>query len=248
LIRGVISVTIVLVFSCSSRREEQQKQSDQVSARKIETEKKIINCYIIKPVLNDKEYKPPMSLKTSNKSIDEYLSAIAHSKHIDTDSNLFYITSFEYQKKIFINYQCYGKLNEPDSLDLMGIYFNSGSHTVTMNRSIVKYVRSYTKDIFTFGKATVFEYRFDGVAEVEPHFMHIIIKEPTEDEVRYGEDYRGIVINSDGLNWRKYKELETPSFIQTVKGDKKFEAPLLYDGNRFIPLIHFDMDAGSSSN
>ncbi|MFM9909474.1 MAG: hypothetical protein ACKVOW_09005, partial [Chitinophagaceae bacterium] len=117
-----------------------------------------------------------------------------------------YITSFEKQRLIFINNKCLEKLNRPDSSNLMDLYFSSGYRTRVMTKTIVEFIQFYKKNVYNFGNATVYEYRFNGVAEVEPHFMYIILKQQTENEQRYGKDYKGFVICSDGLDWKDYND------------------------------------------
>ena len=157
------------------------------------------------------------------------------------DSAMDYITDFEHQQKILVNCKCFGKLNKPDSCGLENLYFNTGSSTWIKKRPIVDFLRTYKKNIMNFGEADVFEYRFNNVAEVEPHFMYIILKERTEDEEHYNRDYKGIVLCSDGLDWKDYpdKGFSIPLFTQMVRRSKEFYIPLHYDGNRITPIGHF---------
>lgn len=210
-----------------------------------ETVKKnnIVNCYITKPIKSNSKADTLRDFEFSKQSLEDFLatSIISSSKPIIYDSAMDYVTSFERQRLILVNNECYKKLHKPDSCNLMDLYFNAGYRTKVMTRSIVEFLQSYKKNIYKFGNAVIYEYRFNGVAEVEPHFMYIILKEQTEDEQRYGKDYKGFVICSDGLDWRDYsnKGGSIPLFRQMVRISKEFYIPLCYDDERFIPIGHF---------
>jgi hypothetical protein len=228
-----ILLFIVLNFGCKEKTYSQNEGVNKGS---------IINCYITKPVKSDSKADTIRDFEFTKKSLDDVLSNIISSKNYATyDSVMDYVTSYERQKLIFMNNQCYERLSKPDSCNLMNIYFNSGYRTKIMTKSIVEFIQSYKKNIYKFGDATVFEYRFKGVAEVEPHWMYIILKEQTEDEQRYGSDYKGFIICSDGLDWKDYTSLgfSIPLFKQMIRLSKEIYIPLYYDGERFIPIGHF---------
>lgn len=228
-----ISLLLLLNLSCKERTPYQD-----VTANK----NRILNCYITKPVKDDSKADSLRNFEFSNESLDDFLSGVISAKKpLIYDSTMDYVTSFEKQRLIFINNKCFERLNQPDSSNMMDLYFNSGYRTKVMTKTIVEFIQSYKKSIYNFGNAIVYEYQFNGVAEVESYFMYIILKEKTEDEQRYGSDYKGLVICSDGLTWKDFtdKGFSIPSYVQMIRRDKAFEIPLYYDGNRFIPLGHF---------
>lgn len=202
----------------------------------------IVNCYTLQPVKNDSQADTLRDFIFSEQTLDDFLAKLAPSKVLPGyDSTMDYITSFGRQKMITVNHACFSRLNKPDSSNLINIYFNSGTATWVKKKSAVQFLRSYQKNILNFGAATVFEYRFNNVAEIEPHFMYIILKKQTDDTERYGKDHKGLVLCSDGLDWKAYgnEGLFLPLFIQMVRRTKEFYVPLYYDGNRFIPIRHF---------
>jgi hypothetical protein len=202
----------------------------------------VVNCYIIKPIRNDSKADTIRDFDFSSASMDDFLIGIISGKRpIVYDSAMDNITNFERQRIILVNYKCFGKLNQPDSCGLDNLYFNTGSATWIKKRPVVTFLRTYKKDIMNFGKADIFEYRFNNVAEAEPHFMYIILRERTEDDEHYNRDYKGIVLCSDGLDWQDYpdKDFSIPLFTQMVRRSKEFYIPLHYDGDRFIPIGHF---------
>ena len=208
----------------------------------VEMDSLIVNCYILKPVKHDSKADTLRDFNFATESLDDFIVGITSGKRpIAYDSAMDYVTSFEHQQKILVNYRCFSKLDQPDSCRLEDIYFNSGFATWVKKRPVVDFLRTYKKDIMDFGKADVFEYRFNNVAEVEPHFMYIILKEQSEDDRRYGRDYKGIAICSDGLDWKDYpdKYFSIPLFTQMVRRSKEFYIPLHYDGDRFVPIGHF---------
>jgi len=201
-----------------------------------------INYYITKPVKNDSKEDSPRDFEFSKETLDRFLANILKSNtELKYDSTMDFVTSFERQKNICFNSRYFGLLNYPDKCNLMDIYFNSGFDTQTMNGSIVQFIKTYKKTIFNFGTTTVFEYELIGVAEVEPHFIYILLKERTKDETRYGMDYKGFVICSDGMQWKLFGEggVYLPLFIQRVNRSKEFYIPLYYYNDRFIPIGHF---------
>lgn len=200
------------------------------------------NCYIIKPVANCSEYYWPNNLVFPKKSLDAFLNEVIKKGKIKYDRDLRFVTSFDYQKEVFFNYDCFNKLSTPDSCGLMGIYLNSSSGTKNMTKSIIEFIGSYKKRIYKIGETSVFEYRFNDVAEVEPHFLHLILKEPSSDDKRYGRDIKGFALCSDGIEWKDYNSMgkfSIPLFVQKVRRSKEFYIPLYYDGQRFIPIGHF---------
>ena len=231
-------VCILLLFFlnlCCKERTSSQNQTAEKNS--------IVNCYITKPIKSDSKADTLRDFEFSKQPLDNFLagSIISSPKPIIYDSAMDYVTSFERQRLILVNNECYKKLNKTDSCNLMELYFNAGYRTKVMTKSIVEFLQSYKKNIYKFGNAVIYEYRFNGVAEVEPHFMYIILKEQTEDEQRYGKDCKGFVICSDGLDWKDYsnKGFSIPLFKQMVRRSKEFYIPLYYDGDRFIPIGHF---------
>ncbi|MEJ0103784.1 MAG: hypothetical protein WDO19_15035 [Bacteroidota bacterium] len=232
LTRVYVLLFVILNLNCKQKTHSQAKGDNN----------SILNCFIIKPVKNDSKADSLRDFDFSKDSIDGFLfDIISGKKSISYDSSMDYVTSFERQQLISINSKCFTKLSQPDSCNLMELYFSSDNRTKIMTKSIVEFLRSYKKTIYNFGNTTVFEYRFNGVAEVEPHFMYIILKEQTEEESRYGKDYKGIVVYSDGLDWKDYNDdgFSIPLFKQMVRRNKQFYIPLCFDGNRFVPIGHF---------
>jgi hypothetical protein len=229
---------LLLVFQmgCRDRTFSQNKAADRSS---------IINCYITKPVRHDSKADTLRNFELTNETLDKALRKIIASKErIVYDSAMDYVTSFERQKLIFINTQCVSKLNTPDSCNLMDLYFNSGYRTKLMTRPIVEFVQFFKKNIYKFGNALVYEYALKGVAEVEPHFMYIILKEQPEDAQRYGEDYKGFVIYCDGIGWKDDAggNFSIPLLKHSVRRDKQLYIPLFYDSEKFVPVGHFKSD------
>lgn len=202
----------------------------------------VVNCYVTKPVYGDSKSESLGDFDFKKETLNDFLGkAIAPKGTIKYDLSMDFVTSFGYQKEIIVNYDCFSKLTRPDSSNLINIYFNSGLATWVKKRSTVQYLKTYKKVILNWGDATVFEFRFNNVAEIEPHFMYIILKDPTADEKRQGKDYRGFVICSDGLDWKDYKKEggAIPLFIKMIRRSKELYIPLYYDGKRFIPIGHF---------
>ena len=231
--RHLLFILLMLNFSCKEKTYSQGTETNKNS---------IVNCYIIKPVQNDSKADTLRDFEFTKEHMGDILAHVISSKRTFVyDSTMDSVTSFEKQKLIPVNNECYKKLSKPDSCYLMELYFSSGYKTKNMTRSIVEFHQSYKKNIFNLGNSTIFEYEFNGVAEVESHFMYIILKEQTEDEQRSGMDYKGFVIYSDGLDWKDYgdKGFSIPLFKQMVRRSKEFYIPLHYDGERFIPIGHF---------
>jgi hypothetical protein len=202
----------------------------------------IINCYIIKPINEDSKVSSISELNDSVISVERIVNRIRLNEPTTIDSSVIMVTNFERQKEIFINAKCSSLLQFPDSLGLMNIYFNSGYHTKIMNHSIVDFLQSYSKDVYGFGKATVFEYEFKGVSETEPHYLFIIVRDQDENSKRYGRDLSGIAICSDGLSWEelgKGGEQSLPIYLHMIRRGKELRIPLLYKMGGFRPIGHF---------
>lgn len=228
--------TLLLIYLVAGCKEQNYQQPSNLR------QNRITSCYIVKPVKQDSKASSSRDFEFPNISLDDFLAEIETGKRsVEYDSTMDYITSFERQRIIIVNADCFGKLSRPDSIDLMNIYFNSGFRNETFTHSIVEFMHQYKKNILQFGDAIVFEYRFNGVSEDEPHFMYIILKVPTEDDRRLGRDYRGFIICSDGLDWKenKDKKFSVPLFIQMVRRNKEFYIPIMYKDERFIPIGHF---------
>jgi hypothetical protein len=225
-----VLLVVMIGFSCKDRTPQAEERNF------------LENCYITKPVTNDSKADTLRNFEFNKDSIDDFLfKVLSSSSGFKYDSTMDYVTSFERQKLIFVHEGCYERLNKPHSCNMMDLYFNSGYKTRVINKSIIEFIQSYKKDIYKFGKGIVYEYRFNGVAEVEPHFMYIILREQTADERRSAKDYVGLVINSDGLEWKDFndKGLSIPLYVQMIRRSKEFYIPLYYDGERFIPIGHF---------
>lgn len=201
-------------------------------------------CYLTKPVKNNCNDDTRKGFDFSSESLDHFLTGIIAETRLPIyDSAMDYITSFDRQEQILVNYNCFSKLNRPESGGWENLYFNTGSPAWTQKHPFVDFLRTYKKNIFDFGRANVFEYLFNNVAEVEPHFMYIILREHTEDDDHYGRDYKGIVLFSDGLDWKDYPNgYSIPLFTQMVRRSKEYYIPLHFDGDRFIPMGHFKSD------
>jgi hypothetical protein len=197
------------------------------------------NCYILKPVYDDSEQNEPSEFEFAHDSINNCLKMVFSSpKSLRFDSSMAFVTGYQHQKGISINTNCFSKIINPDSSYLTEIFYNSSIATGQIISS-VEFLQSYKKNILNFGSAVVYEFRFNDVVEASSHFMYIIIKiraEKTE-----WEDFKGIVICSDGMDWKDYKDkgLSIPLFIQMVRRSKEFYIPLYFDGKRFIPIDHF---------
>jgi len=219
------------VFGCKGQ-EHGQKQPNTLNL--------IVNCYVIKPVYGDSKVESIRDFDFTTETLNNFLGKVIATKEaIKPDSPMDFITSFSYQKEIIVNHDCFSKLTKPDSSNLINIYFNSGSATWVKERSAVQYLKTYKKTIRSLGDVTVFKYRFNNVAEIEPHFMYIILKDQTDDERRTSKDYTGFVICSDGMDWKDYNGFSIPLFIQMIRRSKELYIPLSYDGRRFIPIGHF---------
>lgn len=201
----------------------------------------VVNCYMIKPIKTDSNADTLRDFEFEKEPLDHLLLNIsAGKKKFQYDSAMEFVTSFGYQKLITVNYACVYKLNRPDSFNLMGLYFNSGKAPWVKKNSAIVFLKNYKKNILGFGPAIVFEYRFNNVAEVEPHFMYIILKMQEKAERQYGKDYMGLVLYSDGLDWSADNERGAiPLYIQMIRRSKEIYIPLYYDGDRFIPVGHF---------
>lgn len=210
------------------------------------TDSVVVNCLLIKPVVSDSKADSMRFFDFSSESLDAFLAGIvAEKRRVIYDSAMDYVTGFERQQVVLLNHDCFRKLRRPDSCGLESVYFNtfsgnSGSAVWLKNRPFAEFLKTYDKNIFDFGRATVFEYRFNNVAEAEPHFMYLLLKSHTEDDEHYSRDFKGIIICSDGLDWKDYPNgYSVPLFIQMVRRSKEFYIPLYFDGARFIPMDHF---------
>lgn len=227
--QSIIVCFLLLNLSC---------KENAVSQNVITSKKNISNCFILKPIIKSSQSKGVEELVFPDTNFNGFLDKIPLINSVEFDSAMQYVTNYENQKKIFINYSCFSKLNLPDSCNLVDIYFNSRGNTSDRTESNIEFVSSYKKNIFKFGNAIIFNYHFKGVSEVEPHSMHIIIK--IEDN-SYKEDYKGIVLCSDDLEWKDYpnKGYSIPLYIEWLRGGKDFAIPMYFDGEQFIPIGHY---------
>jgi hypothetical protein len=225
-----IALFLIMNLSCKERTSSQNATLKKGA---------INNCYTLRPVYNDSQLDGPNDFEFTHDSINSILQgAISDAMRVKIDSSMNFVTGFGHQKKISINADCFGKLSSPDSSFLIGIYYNS-STAIRPIISSVEFLQSYKKDIFNFGQAIIYEYRFNNVVEASPHFMYIIVKD--ESRKHDWDDYKGFVICSDGMDWKDYndKGFSIPLFTQMVRRSKEFYIPLYYDGRRFIPIDHF---------
>jgi hypothetical protein len=202
----------------------------------------VVNCYVTKPVYGDSKVELLGDFDFTKETLNDFLGkVIAIRGMIKYDLSMDFVTNYSYQKEIVVNSNCFSKLSKPDSSNLINIYFNTGFATWVKKRSAVQYLKTYKKVIRNLGDVTIFEYRFNNVAEIEPHFMYIILKDQTENEKRNGKDYKGFVICSDGIGWKDYsdKGFSVPLFTKMIRRSKEVYIPLYYDGKRFIPIGHF---------
>jgi hypothetical protein len=227
-----ISVALFLIMNLSCKERASSQNA-------ILQKRAVNNCYTLRPVYNDSQLDEPRDFEFTHDSINNILPGlISGVKSIKIDSSMDFVTGFGHQKKISINSDCFGKLDSPDSSFLIEIYYNSSVATRPIISS-VEFLQSYKKNIFNFGQAIIYEYRFSNVVEASPHFMYILIKD--ESRKHDWDDYKGFVICSDGMGWRDYndKGFSIPLFTQMVRRSKEFYIPLYYDGVRFIPIDHF---------
>lgn len=210
------------------------------NADKTDTNSTVVyNCYILKPVANDSKKDWYKTIGVDREISEKMLNDIvAHKKVLTIDTTYECITSFENQKEILINSHCLDKLFNADSSLLNDIYYNSIYRTKTYlgRPHPVHFIKSYTKNIFQYGNATIFEYSFPSSAILsEPLFLYLIIR--VEDN-SYGEDYKGYAISSDGMEWRDINYADSvsiPLFIKKTRTKNVF-IPLIFDNNRFIPI------------
>lgn len=202
------------------------------------TPKQSINCYILKPILQNKEYKWLDKLPYLDTNMNHFLKYIFLKKDIKNDTIIGYITSFESQKRIFINEECFSNIVHLDSIDLSNIYFYSRFNTSSRTGLKIEFVKSYKKNILNLGNVEIFEYFIPNLSTVEANVFHIIIFENPNRE--QGDDLGGIVINSYGLEWKEVEaKCEIPIHLTNLRGGIQIKVPLYYDGNQFIPIGHF---------
>ncbi|NML22439.1 hypothetical protein HHL16_16260 [Pseudoflavitalea sp. G-6-1-2] len=230
---SLLLLIILLNNSCTDNRNKKSNKNIKSP--------KIVNCFIVKPIREDSKSKLPSDIKFMKEPLEKLLKRINNNENINYDSAMSMVTGFEKQKEIYVNSGCVQYLNNPDSINLMDLYFYSGNYTKVMNHSIIKFIRSYDKNVHKMGKAKIYEYRLNGVAETEPHCMYIILKDQSEEEQRIGRDHTGIVFCSDGMNWIELPEKKgsMPKLIQMIRRGMEFEIPLYYDSSRFIPIGHY---------
>lgn len=227
-------IAVITLFGYNERVSSQVFSSDKDSL--------IVNCCKIEPVYNDSKSESPKDFEFTKETLDNFLNkTLGINKMPPADYKMDFVTNFGYQKEIIVNYDCFNRLTKPNTCNLINLYFNIHSSTWIKKKSVVEFIKKYKKSIYNYGKVNVFEYRFNNVAENEPHFMFIIIKEPSDSELRLRKDYIGYAICSDGMDWKDSanRQFSTPLFIQMVRRSKEFYIPLYYDKRRFIPIGHF---------
>ncbi|RTL57095.1 MAG: hypothetical protein EKK37_13670 [Sphingobacteriales bacterium] len=233
--KALTSLMFLFFFNVCCKRQTAKKSL-------IENEDSLItNCYVTKPVKTDSKSDTLRAFDFGNKSIDDFITNIKDKTELKYDSVMDYVTNFDYQKRITVNFSCYDKLTNPESFGLLNIYFNSGFATWVKKKSSISFLQSYKKEIFNLGKVIVYEYRLNNVAEIEPHFMYILLKEQKEEDLRYAKDYSGYVLCSDGLSWKEFANNRgyIPLYIKMVRRNKEIYTPLYFDSERFIPIGHF---------
>lgn len=199
----------------------------------------LINCYILKPIQHNEEYRWVEHLPQLDTNISNFLENVSIERDIKRDTSIGYITNFECQKKILINDDCFSKLNSIDSIDLNNIYFYSRFNTSRRTGSNIEFVRSYEKKILNLGNSLIYEYHLRNTSRIEPDFFHIIIFKKENYEI--GEDHEGIVICSDGLDWSEVKEkgIVIPIHLTNLRGGMQIKVPLFFNKYEFIPIGHF---------
>ena len=201
--------------------------------------KRVPNCYILKPIQHNEEYKWIENIPPLDTNITSFLQKATFEKGIKVDTAIGYITNFECQKKILINSECFSKLSNPDSTDLANIYYYSRFNTSNRTGSNVEFVRSYEKKILNFGNSIVYEYHLRNVSRVESDFFHIIVFKQESPEI--GEDFEGLVIGSNGLDWYEIKGKGEfiPIHLTNLRGGMQVKVPLYFNKFEFIPIGHF---------
>lgn len=200
------------------------------------------NCYITKPVKEDSKEISLGDIEFSNLVLEDFLKTnLKKGLNPKIDNSMRFVTSFERQRQIFINNSCIGKLKGGNTDFLMELYYNSGFNTKSFSSSIIEYVGTYQKEIYNLGKCSIYEFRLNGVAEIEPHFMYIILQEQREQDIRFKKDIFGNVIFSDGMNWKNLNgsNESIPLFVHMIRREKEIVAPLYYFDGKFIPIGHF---------
>lgn len=201
---------------------------------------KLINCYILKPILKNKEFEGLDKLSYLDTNMVDFIKKYPFArKKIKIDDSIGYITSFEYQKRILINEHCFSNLTLPDSIDLSDIYFSSRFNTSLRTGLKIQFLNSYKKNILNLGNVQIFEYYVPYLSTVEAKIFHIIVfNQPNREE---GDDFEGIVINSDGLDWKEInlKGEVIPIHLTNLRGEMQIKIPLIFDGSQFLPIGYF---------
>ncbi len=197
------------------------------------------NCYLLKPIKKDIEYKWFDNLPKIDTNIVKYVGNFDFSSKLKGDTIMFPIVmSFERQKKIYINEECLKYLNNPDTTNLVNIYFSSNFNTYDFYGSNVEFVSNFNKNIFNLGNCTIYRYHLRGVALANPQFFFIIIPDKKREDP--SDDYVGFVLHSDDIEWQELKNTGqfVPIFINQLRL-LKLKIPLYFDGDEFISFGHF---------
>lgn len=225
-------ILLTLFFACKKRAVSQTVINDKLTT----------NCMSIRPVKGDCYSDTLRDFEFGNMPLEQFLKIVSSKgDYLIFDSAMEFVTNFGYQKEILINNLCYDSLISVDSSPILNLYFNSAYATWAKKKSAVRFLKSYSKIIWGFGAAEVFEFQVEGVAEIEPHFICLIIKKQAEEEKRIGSDYEGFALSSDGLEWQRIGESANfiPLIIKSVRRSKELFIPVYFDGKRFMPIGHF---------
>jgi len=199
----------------------------------------INNCFILHPVFEvSDDMEPNLKLDT--------VSEISKNQN-KLDPSVAFVTNFEYQKQIIIDYNCFNN-NQFENIEnsFLKEIVNSSCGSPNPIISNLRLVKKGVKNILNLGLVNIFEYEFTTDEQTPNHF--IIIVPIIENDT--GIDYNGIVLFSYGFNWYKLtnQSEEVCSIIYNIRRNKKLEILLNFTKNhpnskinsfyigRFIPI------------
>lgn len=229
-----LCVLSVLLIPAILSYKESEAQIDSAFRKQ-----KMNDCFITKPVSkNAEETFPNFSLKDTMMQI----------KTSAFDNSCKFVTSFDIQKRMIINYDCFKLLNKPDGIflmDLVNNYDDIAPRRENVRAKGINFKRSFKSNIPGFGKAAIFEYNIahSDTLVGDPSFLTLIFHDQGDNVSHY--DSHGIAILSFGALFQSIEKSEKMT-LRYLQGFGKSMDRLLvnvqlkYDTGteRFVPVSH----------
>jgi hypothetical protein len=231
---SLIFLTILVLMNC--------KTNPNTSSETIAQSKKPLNCFNLRPIYTHIELSDSIVSDTTSGFEDVKINLLNKGNAPSISVRVFNfskeILTYESQKNIFINADCFDYILDPDSFNMGEIYFSTrGNTSKRIGGTNVEFDTTYKKNIFNMGVADVYEYHFETVTLVEQSEFCIIIPERKRESI--WDDIEGKVICSQGLEWKKMKDNSFLPLYIRQKRDAKSRVPLIFNGECFVPVVDF---------